>query len=69
MKSEDIRTMLKDLQNNVIAAVALVMIVVVAALGWRSAGLVGIAIPGSFLAGILVLGLTGLTTSVRLKIE
>ena len=63
-KSEDIRTMLKDLQNNVIAAVLLVMIVVVATLGWRSAGLVGVAIPGSFLAGIMVLGLTGLTINI-----
>ena len=63
-KSEDIRTMLKDLQNNVIAAVLLVMIVVVASLGWRSAALVGVAIPGSFLAGIMVLGLTGLTINI-----
>ena len=42
-RSEDIRTMLKDLQNNVISAVLLVMIVVVGALGLRTAGLVGIA--------------------------
>ena len=37
-KSEDIRTMLKDLQNNVIAAVLLVMIVVVAWLAQRCSG-------------------------------
>lgn len=63
-KSENIQTMLDDLQNNVIAAVLLVMIVVVAALGLRTAGLVGVAIPGSFLAGILVLGLAGLTINI-----
>ncbi len=63
-KSEDIRIMLKDLQNNVIAAVLLVMIVVMAALGVRSAGLVGVAIPGSFLAGILVLSMAGLTLNI-----
>jgi multidrug efflux pump len=63
-KSEDIRTMLYDLQNNAIAAVLLVMIVVVAALGLRAAGLVGMAIPGSFLAGILVLGMAGLTINI-----
>ena len=63
-KSEDIRTMLKDLQNNVVAAVLLVMIVVIAALGLRTAGLVGIAIPGSFLAGILALGGFGLTINI-----
>ena len=55
-RSEDIRDMLRDLQSNVIAAVVLVMIVVVAALGVRTAGLVGVSIPGSFLTGILVLG-------------
>ncbi len=59
-----IRDMLRDLQNSVILAVLLVMMVVVAALGARSAGLIGIAIPGSFLAGILVLGALGLTINI-----
>lgn len=63
-KSGEIRNMLSDLQNNVIAAVLLVMIVVLWALGARSAGLVGIAIPGSFLTGILVLGAAGLTINM-----
>lgn len=54
-KSKNIRTMLEDLQNNVLSAVFLVMIVIIAALGVRPAILVGIAIPGSFLAGILVI--------------
>ena len=63
-KSDDIRNMLKDLQNNVISAVLLVMIVVVAALGLRTAGLVGIAIPGSFLTGILVISALGLTINI-----
>ncbi|MHC8509908.1 MAG: efflux RND transporter permease subunit [Rhodospirillales bacterium] len=54
-ESVKIRNMLKDLQNNVLSAVLLVMIVVVGALGLRTAGLVGVAIPGSFLAAILVL--------------
>ncbi|MBT3358989.1 MAG: efflux RND transporter permease subunit [Rhodospirillales bacterium] len=63
-QSVDIRDMLADLQNSVIIAVILVMIVVVAALGLRSAGLVGIAVPGSFLAGIMVLGAFGLTVNM-----
>ncbi len=63
-QSEQIRDMLNDLQNSVIAAVLLVMVVVVAALGTRTAGLVGIAIPGSFLSGILVLGALGLTINI-----
>ena len=40
------------------------MIVIVAALGLRSALLVGLAVPGSFLAGILVLGMLGLTVNI-----
>lgn len=63
-KSSDIRTMLGDLQNNVISAVLLVMIVIVGALGLRSGILVGIAIPGSFLSGILVLQTLGLTVNI-----
>jgi multidrug efflux pump len=63
-KSDNVANMLTDLQNNVLAAVLLVMIVVVAALGFRSALLVGFAVPGSFLTGILVLGLFGLTVNM-----
>ena len=63
-KSSNIRLMLTDLQNNVLSAILLVMVVIVAALGLRSAGLVGIAIPGSFLAGILVLATLGFTINI-----
>ncbi|MAN80609.1 MAG: MFS transporter [Rhodospirillaceae bacterium] len=63
-KSIQVRTMLLDLQNNVTAAVLLVMVVVVAALGLRSAGLVGLAIPGSFLTAILALSAMGLTVNI-----
>jgi multidrug efflux pump len=63
-RSNQIRTMLVDLQNNVLSALLLVMVVVVAALGLRTSGLVGIAIPGSFLAGILVISALGMTLNV-----
>jgi len=63
-KSNDIRSMLGDLQNNVLSAILLVMIVIVGALGLRSGLLVGVAIPGSFLTGILVLAAAGLTVNV-----
>lgn len=59
--SEDVKDMLSDLQNNVLSAVLLVVIVIIATLGARSAFLVGIAIPGSFLAGILMLAIWGYT--------
>ena len=63
-KSVSIRDMLGDLQNNVIFAVVLVMIVIIAVLGVRSAFLVGMAIPGSFFAGILVIYWLGLTINI-----
>jgi len=54
-QSEQIRTMLGDLQNNLAITVLLVMIIVVGALGMRTSALVGVAVPGSFLATMLVL--------------
>lgn len=63
-QSKDVRQMLKDLQNNVLSAVILVVIVIIAALGVRSAALVGIAIPGAFLTGILAISLMGLTVNM-----
>jgi len=62
--SKDVRTMLKDLQNNVLAAVLLVMIVILGALGVRSAALVGVSIPGSFLSGLLVIYLIGYSVNI-----
>ncbi|MDG1731404.1 MAG: efflux RND transporter permease subunit [Thalassotalea sp.] len=63
-KSDKVKTMLSDLQNNVISAVLLVVIVVIAALGVRTASLVGLSIPGSFLTGILVLSIFGFTINI-----
>lgn len=63
-ESKNIRNMLRDLQNNVLSAILLVMIIIVATLGVRTGLLVGIAIPGSFLTGILVLLMIGLTVNV-----
>lgn len=62
--SIQIRSMLGDLQNNVTSAILLVMIVIVGALGLRSAGLVGVAIPASFMTGILMLYVLGLTSNI-----
>lgn len=62
--SKEVKTMLNDLQNNVFSAVLLVVIVIIAVLGLRSALLVGIAIPGSFLTGILVLWMSGITVNI-----
>ncbi len=63
-QSEEVKTLLSDLQANVITAIALVMIVVVFALGLRSAILVGLAIPGAFLAGVAALAVMGYTMNI-----
>ena len=63
-ESEQVETMLSDLEANVIAAVILVMIVIVWALGIRSALLVGLAIPGAFLAGVTALLVMGNTMNL-----
>ncbi|WP_427978981.1 efflux RND transporter permease subunit [Agarivorans sp.] len=63
-QSKDIQTMLSELQNNILSAVLLVVVVIIAVMGLRSSLLVGIAIPGSFLAGILLLSLGGLTINM-----
>jgi multidrug efflux pump len=62
--SEQVRVMLTDLVNNVALSVLLVMVVILAALGFRSAGLVGISIPGSFLSGIFIIQLMGYSMNI-----
>jgi multidrug efflux pump len=62
--SEDIREMLKELQNSVLTAVVLVFVIMLATLGPRASLIVGMAIPASFLTGILVLSLMGLTVNI-----
>ena len=63
-ESETVKTMLSDLEANVIAAIILVMIVIVYALGLRSSVLVGLAIPGAFLTGVAVLYFMGFTMNI-----
>lgn len=63
-QSTQVKTLLSDLEANVIAAVILVMIVIVFALGIRSAILVGLAIPGAFLAGVIALLAMGYTMNM-----
>ena len=52
------------MQNSVILAVFLVMAIVIGALGVRSGLLVGVAIPGSFLTGLMFLYLFNVTLNV-----
>src|SRR5690554_4587894 len=63
-QSEDVQDILSDLLNNVLTAIVLVIILIIAAMGPRSALLVGLTIPGAFLTGILVIWGMGYTLNI-----
>src|SRR5882724_9392627 len=63
-KSKVIRQMLADLQNSVVTGVLLVVVIILFVLGFRASLFIGIAIPASFLAGVLGLRLAGLTVNI-----
>ena len=62
-QSRVVDSMVKQLEGSVLTAIALVMIVVLAALGPRAALLVGFAIPTSFLLCFLLLAVMGVSIS------
>jgi len=62
--ARDVADLLGDLENNVITAVLVVALVILLLMGARAALLVGLAIPGAFLGGILVIHLMGFTLNV-----
>ncbi len=63
-KSVFVNQLLGDLQNHVMIAVILVFIVILYALSGRASLLIGLAIPSSFLIGILLLTLMGYTINM-----
>ena len=62
-QSRNVDSMVKQLEGSVLTAIALVMIVVLAALGSRPAFLVGFAIPTSFLLCFVLLAIMGISIS------
>ncbi len=62
-QSRQVDSMVQQLQGSVLTAIALVMIVVLAALGLRAAFLVGFAIPTSFLLCFVLLAIMGISIS------
>ena len=62
-QSRTVESMVSQLEGSVLTAIALVMIVVLSALGTRAALLVGFAIPTSFLLCFVLLGVMGVTIS------
>ncbi|MEZ5006684.1 MAG: efflux RND transporter permease subunit [Chitinophagales bacterium] len=63
-QSTTTQSMVKDLENNIISGVILVVLVLLFFLGLRNALFVGIAIPLSMLMGILWLNTTGVTLNM-----
>lgn len=63
-QSQEVQAMLDDLLSNVLTAIVLVLIIVVASMGMRSALLVGLTIPGAFLSGILMIWMLGFTLNI-----
>jgi multidrug efflux pump len=63
-EAQPINEILGSLQSSIMTAIALVMMLVLAALGFRSALLIGIAIPTSFMLGFLILSGIGMTVNM-----
>jgi len=63
-QSKFIKEMLTELQNSVITAIILVVVIILFFLGGRASIFIGIAIPFSFLVGILGLNMAGLTLNM-----
>jgi len=63
-QSEDIRTMVRDLENNIIAGLLLVIFVLYFFMGARNGLLVGIAIPLSMIISFIILSFLGYTLNM-----
>ena len=64
--SDMIFEMIGSLETSISNAIMLVMILVIAALGLRSALLVGLSIPTSFLVGFLIVDMMGMTLNMMI---
>jgi len=62
--SEDIKENLKNLENNIILSVILSLLPILFSLGYRSAFLVALSVPVSFVMGILVLKALGYSLNI-----
>lgn len=63
-KSKEIRLMVADLENNIISGLLLVVVVLLFALGFRNALLVGLAIPFSMFISFTILQALGYTLNI-----
>ena len=63
-ESEKIKTQIKDLENNVILATLIVLVIIILFMGWKSAFLVSVSIPSSFLLSMIILSFFNVTINV-----
>jgi CzcA family heavy metal efflux pump len=63
-QSKEIRNMVKDLENNILSGLTLVVLVLMFSLSLRNALFVGLAIPFSMLLTFLTIQLTGITLNM-----
>ncbi|MDM8335679.1 efflux RND transporter permease subunit [Wolbachia pipientis] len=63
-QSKNVRNVLDDLENSIIFAVLLVLVIIILSMGTRIAILVALSIPGSFLIGIIALYFMGITLNI-----
>jgi multidrug efflux pump subunit AcrB len=63
-KAKDVRLMVADLENNILSGLALVVVVLFFALGFRNALLVSLAIPFSMLLSFIMLYILGITLNM-----
>jgi multidrug efflux pump subunit AcrB len=63
-QAKDIHSMVKDLENNILSGLLLVVVVLLFSLGLRNALLVGLAIPFSMLTSFIVLYALGVTLNM-----
>ena len=63
-ESDKIKSQINDLENNVILASLIVLLIIVVFMGWKSGLLVSISIPTSFLCSMIILSFFNVTINV-----
>ena len=63
-QSSKVIEILRDLENNILIAIILVLIVIFTFMGYRAAIMVALAIPGSFYIGIIIISYLGMTMNI-----
>ncbi|WDM84946.1 efflux RND transporter permease subunit [Ehrlichia sp. JZT12] len=63
-QSEEISDILNELQNSILISILLVVVIMMIFMGTKTALLVAVSIPGSFLLGIIVIYLMGYTLNI-----